>query len=319
MKEHEHSEHEHGESCGLGHGSPNKLRTAIGRNLLIAVFITALIFLVELAGGFLTNSLALISDAGHMFVDVASLLLSMFAIWFAQRPADKKRTFGMYRIEILAALFNGISLGLLSFFIFYEGYQRFFAPEAVKSVPMIIIAFVGLVANIVSGLILHNDSKHNINVRGAFLHVLGDALSSVGVIVAGAVIYFTGWSKIDPLISIAIAVIILKGAWGLIKESLDVLLEAVPDKVDLEGVIKEIELITQAEKVHHVHFWTISSNVYALSGHIKVGDMPVSRTEKLTEEVRERLRNKFSIEHVTLQYECNECSEDTGADGVDGQ
>ncbi len=308
--EHEYNGHGHN-----GHAR-DILRGSIAKNLLIATVITAVIFVAELIGGILTNSLALVSDAGHMFIDIASLLLSFAAIKISQKAPTARNTFGLYRVEILAALVNGATLFGLSGFIFYEAIKRLGTPETVNSVPMIIIAVIGLVSNIATGLLLHGDSHHNINARGAFLHVVGDALSSVGVIVAGLIIYFTKWQLADPIVSMVMAAVILKGAYGLVKESVDVLLESVPKNVDLETVKEEIKTITAALEVHHVHFWTISSNVYALAAHVRLKDMNISETEGLSEQVRLRLKAEYNIEYVTLQFECSECREEPIEDGA---
>ena len=304
-EKHSHNGHGH-ERSGHAH---NISRGSLAKNLLWATAITSVIFFAELIGGILTNSLALISDAGHMFIDVASLVLSFVAIKISERPANSKKTFGFYRVEILAALINGATLLALSGFIIYEAIIRLKSPETVNSLPMMVIAFIGLAANIVSGALLHGDSHHNINARGAFMHIVGDALSSLGVIAAGAVIYFTGWQTADPLVSILIALVILKGAYGLVREAVDVLLESVPKNIDLNAVINEIRTTTCAIEVHHVHFWTISSGVYALAGHVRIKNMNVAETEGMAELVRVSLKEKFGIEHVTLQFECTECRE----------
>ncbi len=303
------AEHEHNGHGHKGHAR-NISRSAIANNLLIATAITTVIFIAELIGGILTHSLALVSDAGHMFIDIASLVLSFAAIKLSQRAPTARNTFGFYRVEILAALLNGATLFALSGFIFYEAIRRFGTPEDVKSVPMIIIAVIGLVSNIASGLLLHGDSHHNINARGAFLHIVGDALSSAGVIIAGLIIYFTKWELADPIVSMVMAAVILKGAYGLVKESVDVLLESVPKSVNLDTVKEEIKTVAGALEVHHVHFWTISSNVYALAAHVRVKNMNISDTEGLSELVRNRLKAEYNIEYVTLQFECSECREE---------
>ena len=264
---------------------------------------------VEVVGGFLTNSLALISDAGHMFIDSLSLLMSIFAVRFALKPATSKRTFGFYRVEIIVALVNGMTLGVLSIFIFYQAALRLFAPPGIKTFPMIIVAVLGLIANIIGALIIRKDSKENLNVKGAFLHIVGDTLSSVGVIIGGIVMYFTYWYILDPVISILIGIVILRGAGGLIKDSFEILLESVPADIDIDKITEDIKKISNAKKVHHLHFWTISSNVHALSVHIQVDDINVSDTEKISAAIREKLAEDYHIEHATMQYECTECTE----------
>jgi len=207
------------------------------RDLLIALFITAAIMVAELIGGLLSNSLALLSDAGHMLMDVLALLLSYFALCFALRPATQKQTFGFYRLEILAALVNGTVLLFLSLFIFYEAYQRLIAPREIRGLLMLGVAAIGLGANIVSALVLRAGSHESLNVKGAFFHVLGDLLSSLGVILAGTIIVLTGWKRVDSIISFVIGIIILIGAYKLVMESVHILLESTPKDVDLSEVI----------------------------------------------------------------------------------
>lgn len=280
-----------------------------GKNLGIAAGITAFIMLAEFIGGYLTNSLALVSDAGHMLVDVLSLVLSLFAYNYAKKPATEKNTFGFYRVEILVALLNGITLGILSAFILYESWQRLFTVPEVKSLPMIYVAVIGLVANVISGLVIMKNSKHNINIRGAYLHIVGDALSSVGVIIAGLLMLFFGWYLADAVVSVLVALMILKGGWRLVKESVFILLEAVPEGYDISKVGEDIKITASAKEVHHLHIWTLSSRIHALSCHIKVPDMKITESEELVINIQEMLKNKYDIKHVTIQLECEECSE----------
>ena len=308
---HEHSSAEFHNEAGEQHDHHGHvhLNTSTGNSLLIAAAITFFIMLAEFVAGYITNSLALISDAGHMLVDVLSLVLSLVAYNYAKRPATEKNTFGFYRLEILTALLNGISLGVLSAFIIYEAWQRFFITPEIKSVPMIIVAIIGLAANVLSGFVLIKHSKKNINIKGAYLHIIGDALSSVGVIIAGIAIYFFNWSFADPVISVIIALMILKGSWSLIKESVSVLLESVPYGYDIKEIAEQIKVTSKAKEVHHIHIWTISSELHALSCHIKVPDMKITESEELVLEVQEMLKVKYNIKHVTIQFECQECAE----------
>ena len=298
---HQHHGHEH-----HAHG---RASSGTGKNLLIAAGITAFIMLVELAGGIFTNSLALISDAGHMLVDVLSLALSLFAYNYSKKPSTKKNTYGFYRVEILVALINGISLGVLSVFILYESWQRFFTVPEVRSLPMIYVAVIGLISNVISGLVIMKDSKVNINIRGAYLHIIGDALSSVGVIVAGLLMLFLGWNLADPIVSALIALMILKGGWGLVKEAVFVLLEAVPEGYDINKIGEDIKKTAGAKEVHHVHIWTLSSKIHALSCHVKVPDMKITESEELVLNIQEMLKIKYDIKHVTIQFECEACAE----------
>jgi len=289
-----------------GNGEERPVR-GYQRELLIALVITTTIMVAEFTGGLLANSLALLSDAAHMLTDVLALLLSILAFRFSTKPPTKKTTFGFYRLEIFAAQINGGVLVFLSLFIFYEAYHRLIAPEPIKSQLMMIVAGVGLLANIASALILHKSSKKNLNVKASFLHIVGDLLSSVGVIIGGAIIHFTGWFIIDPILSVMIGLIILKGAYGVVMETANVLLEAVPKHINLEGLIREIEAMEGVESFYDVHLWTITSGLYALSGHVLIKDQMVSESTRILERIREHFRERYDINHTTLQFECESC------------
>jgi cobalt-zinc-cadmium efflux system protein len=280
------------------------------RPLLIALGITSVVMLAEFVGGLLANSLALLSDAAHMLADVLALLLSIVAFRFSSRPPTNRTTFGFYRLEIFAAQINGGILVFLSLFIFYEAYQRLLQPEPIKSLLMMIIASVGLLANAASALVLHKSSRKNLNVKAAFLHIMGDLFSSAGVIIGGIVIYFTGWFVIDPILSLMIGLIILKGAYSVVKETGIVLLEAVPKHIKLERLIREVESIEGIESFHDVHVWTITSGLYALSGHVQIQDQRISESTQIMEGVKEYLTQRYHIDHTTLQFECESCEPD---------
>ncbi|MFA4836688.1 MAG: cation diffusion facilitator family transporter [Dehalococcoidia bacterium] len=275
--------------------------------LLIALAITGLMAVVELVGGLLSNSLALLGDAAHMFTDTMALGLSLFALNLAKRPASESKTFGYLRAEILAALINGMILILVTVFIFYEAYQRALDPPEVHGSLMLIVAAIGLVANLIGISVLYSGSRQNLNVKGAFLHMWGDAISSVGVIVAGIIILLTGWNIADPILSILIGIIILRGAIRLVWESVNILLEAVPKDLDIGQIIGEIKSIDGLRDVHDIHVWTITSGVYALSAHLLIEDQLLSRTAEISERIDHVLSQKFGIGHSTLQFECEEC------------
>lgn len=280
------------------------------RNLLIALFVTGTIMVAEVIGGLLSNSLALLSDAGHMLMDILALLLSFFALRFATRPATERQTFGFYRLEILAALINGTVLLGLSLFIFYEAYQRFIEPREIKGFLMLGVAAIGLGANMVSALVLRAGSHKSLNVKGAFLHVIGDLLSSVGVIIGGAIILLTGWERVDAIISFVIGGIILVGAYNLVMESVHILLESTPKDVGLHEVIREVKAIEGVRDLHHVHLWTITSGIYALSAHVLIEDQMTSRSSQILEDINTFLRDSFNIDHTTIQFECETCQTD---------
>jgi cobalt-zinc-cadmium efflux system protein len=292
------------------HNERNGAAGGFQKPLLIALWITAVVMIAEFVGGLLANSLALLSDAAHMLTDIAALLLGILAFQFSTKPPTNKTTFGFYRLEIFAAQINGGVLALLSFFIFYAAYQRLLQPEPIKGPLMLVVACVGLVANIVGVLVLHKTSKENLNVKAAFLHIVGDLISSVGVIIGGIIISLTGWFPIDPILSIMIGLIILKGAYSVVKETAAILLEAVPKHIDLEKLIEEVKAIEGVKSFHDVHVWTITSGLYALSGHVQLQDQQISESTRILEVIQEYLRQLYKINHTTLQLECHACEPD---------
>ncbi len=279
------------------------------RGLKIALSITIIMTVVEAIGGFLANSLALIGDAGHMLTDSIAIAIGLFAIVIASRPPDIRRTYGHYRFEILAALINGAILLFVAGYIFYESYQRFVNPPEVKGVTVLVIASMGLIANLMGIYFLRRGQQINLNIRSAFLHMLGDTLSSIGVIAAGIIIYFTGWMLIDSIVSILIGGIILKGALELVLESGNILLESVPKGISLESVSDSMYSVKGVLDVHDLHLWSITSGMNALSAHILIEDQRLSEGARIINEVNEILRNKFDISHTTLQLECSNCNE----------
>jgi cobalt-zinc-cadmium efflux system protein len=277
------------------------------RRLLVALSITGLMTIVELAGGLISNSLALIGDAGHMFTDTLALGLSLFALNLTKRPASQTKTYGYYRAEILAALVNGAILVAVSGYIFYEAYHRFVEPPEVRGGLMLIVAAIGLAANVVGISILRSAGSRNLNVKGAFLHMWSDTLSSIGVIAAGAIIFVTGRTIADPIISIIIGLLILRGAGGLVWESVNILLEAVPKHLDMSRINDSVRKIKGVKDIHDVHLWAITSGMYAMSCHLLIEDQMVSNCTQIVEEVNKTLSQEFGISHSTVQLECEEC------------
>jgi len=257
--------------------------------------------IAEAVGGWYTNSLALIADAGHMLTDVAALTLTLCAIWFGSRAATSRKTYGYYRLEILAAFVNGIALVLLSVWIGIEAFGRWQSPPEIAGTEMSLIASGGLAVNILAAFLLHSDHKHDLNMRGAFLHVMGDLLGSVMAIIAGVLIVAFGWLWADALGSILISVIIIAGSWRLILESVNVLLEGTPAHINLDAVESDIVNTAGVAGVHDLHIWTISSGIEALSAHIS-HDESVSHSELLGL-VRKKLHDNFGIDHLTIQME----------------
>lgn len=300
---HDHS-HGHHHGHGHGHGSPANLRAERRKDrkrLIGALAFTGVIAVAEAVGGYITNSLALLSDAGHMLTDVSAIALSLLALWFASKPANVKKTYGYYRLEILSALVNGMLLLAITGFIVWEAWGRFQAPEPVKLGPMLVVSVIGLVANLIALSFLHR--SHSMTVRGAFLHVLGDTLSSVGVIAGALIMWSTGWFVVDPIISVVISVVILVGAYRLVRDAVDVLLEATPAHVDMEAVRDLMAKVPGVTGVHDLHVWTISSGIYALSVHLVVPDPLACNNDEILSAVKHQLYDRFGIDHTTIQIE----------------
>lgn len=255
----------------------------------------------EAIGGWLTNSLALLADAGHMLTDVGALALTLAAIWFASRPATSSKTYGYYRLEILAAFVNGIVLVLLSLWVIYEAYERWRDPPEVLGLGLTIVAVGGLLVNLTAAYLLHGSHEHDLNMRGAWLHVIGDALGSVAAIVAGILIIAFNWLWADAVVSVLISLIIIYGAWKLIRESVNVLLEGTPSHINLKAVEESILRLKNVRDVHDLHIWTITSGIEALSVHI-VHEEGVLQNQLLLD-VRRNLHDEFGIDHLTIQTE----------------
>ena len=262
--------------------------------------VSTLLCIAEALGGYWTNSLALLSDAAHMFTDVAALGLTLFALWVGGRPASDRKTYGWYRAEILAALVNGVILWVLTVFLVLEAWHRLGAPEPVAARGMLIIAALGLVVNVFVARRLHEHQEHSLNVRGAYLHVLSDLLGSIGAMAAAVVILLTGWTVVDAAASLVIAALIFVSSWQLVREAVDVLMEAVPAHVDLDALCCRLRAVADVEEVHDVHVWTLTTGRYALSAHA------VSRDHVSHDALLDRLTavcGEFGIDHVTIQIE----------------
>ena len=292
------------------HPEEKRADAAASQPLKITLFLVLVIMVAEILGGIFSNSLALLSDAGHMLTDALALGLSLLAMNLARRPATPTKTFGYLRAEIMAALANGIILILISAVIFYEAYLRFQTQTTIKSPLMLIVAGIGLVANVIMIFVLREQSHKSINVKSAFWHILGDTLSSVGVIAAGVIIQLTGWTLADPILAIVIGVVILWGAVRIVKESGDILLESVPPHVAMDKVTAAVKGVSGVEDIHEIHIWTITSGVYALSAHLKITDRMVSQSSDIMTLVNEILATEFNITHTTLQLECENCTTD---------
>lgn len=282
-----------GHAHAAGHASAT-------RALRLALFVTATFLLVEVVGGIVSNSLALLADAGHMLTDVGALGLSLFVAWFSRQAASPQKTYGYLRWEILAALLNGAALLVISLWICVEAVLRFQAPEPIGSGLMLAVAVAGLLVNMAAAWVLHGSHEHNMNVRGAYLHVLGDLLASVATIAAAVVIRTTGWLEADPVASILSTILIVRGAWRLVSEAVNVLLEATPAHISVADVRQRLAGIAHVESVHDLHVWTVTSGIVAMSAHAIVRE--AEHHQQVLESVHDAMRD-LGIGHVTMQLE----------------
>jgi cobalt-zinc-cadmium efflux system protein len=292
--------HSHGHSHSGGPGHIHSSGEVHARGLRIALALTALFFVVEVAGGFLANSLALLADAGHMLTDVAALGLSLFVAWFSRQPETPSKTYGYLRWEILAAFLNGTTLLLISAWIISEAVLRLRHPQPVASGLMLGVAAASVVTNLASAWVLHGGSRASLNLRGAYIHVLGDLLGSVGTVAAALVVRFTGWLPADPLASIVMTVLIVRGSWRLVRESVDILLESTPAHLSTGAIRSQLAAIPGIESVHDLHVWTVTSGVIAMSAHAIVREP--ERHQHVLEHIHDAMR-LFGIDHVTIQLE----------------
>lgn len=283
----------------IGHGI-----TAAGRHttrLIWAFGLTVVFLIVEVIGSFWTGSLALMADAGHMFTDAAGLSLSLLAVWFAAKPPTQTNTYGYVRLEILAALANGVLLFTVGIFILYEAYQRVWSPPTILAGPMLVISIIGLGVNFISMFLLHSGTGESLNLRAAYLEVLGDAMASLGVILAALTIQLTGWTLVDPLISGGIGLFILPRTWSLIKQATRILLEGAPPHLDVSEIERAIRTSHGVRDVHDLHVWTLTSGKDAMSAHVLVDDF--ADGQHILKDLQDLLSERFGIEHVTIQLE----------------
>jgi cobalt-zinc-cadmium efflux system protein len=280
-----------------------------GATLRTALALTCVILVVEFAGGLISHSLALLSDAGHVLTDVFALGLAWFAVEQSKRPADRRRSYGYQRVSILAALVNSVTLIVIVIAIAYEAVRRLASPEPVQGGVVIVTALIGIAINAYVVFGLRGETK-SLNMRAAFLHVAGDIGASLGVVVAGVVILFTGWLYIDPILSLGIAALIAFGAWRIVRETVNLLLEGTPPDIDLSAVTAEIDRTDKVVSLHDLHVWALSSEDTALSVHVVVGDCPLGDAEHLVRDLEQRLCARFDIGHTTIQVEsCHPCHE----------
>lgn len=279
------------------------------KKLFISIALTGLVFVAEFSGGLWTGSLALLSDAAHVFMDVFALVLSYLAIRAATFPANDRHTYGYHRMQVLAALANGATLLFISFEILKEAIHRFQNPQPIVAGPMLVIALIGLVVNIIVAWVLRDHDHEDLNTRSAFLHVLGDAVASVGVIGAGVAIYFTGLSWIDPLVSVFISLLILFSSGRLLKETVHILAEGIPNGMTASEVAGTMKSVTGVAEVHDLHIWTVSPGYVALSAHVILQDQMLSQSESIMKALKDKLDMQYEIEHTTIQFECKNCGQ----------
>jgi cobalt-zinc-cadmium efflux system protein len=291
------------------HIHDNEQNKGMIRRMSWALGLTFLIFIAEAIGGLLSNSLALLSDAGHLFADVFALGLSLGALHLSRLPSTEKRTYGYHRAEVLAAIINGITLVVIAGVIFFEAYKRIFNPEPVKTVAMLIVAVIGLAVNIIIAITLHKSSRGNLNVKSAYLHVIGDLLASIGVIAGALIMMLTGNYLADPIISVLVGLIILRGAYSVIKEGGNILLEAVPSRIDLDELKQDILNTPGVRGLHDLHVWTLSSSRIILTVHIMIGSTEPHVGGGVLDRLKGMFKSKYGIGHSTIQFECD-CCED---------
>jgi cobalt-zinc-cadmium efflux system protein len=295
--------HHHGHSHGHAHDHARAGRDN-ARRLAFTLALQAAYLVAEVVGGYLANSLSLLADAGHMLSDVAALALSLFAVWIAQKPATARRTFGYYRTEILAALANAATLIAISIYIFYEAAQRLRSPEPVEGMIVVWVALGGLLVNGIGAAILHGGREHSLNIRGAWLHLMTDAAGNVGVIAGGILVWAWGIDWADPAMSVLIGLLVIWSSWGLLKDSVGVLLEGVPSHIDVDAVRAALLEVAGVESVHDLHVWTITSGMEALSCHVVVGGRDERRASgEILADVHCVLHQRFGLHHLTIQIE----------------
>lgn len=289
------------------HTHPDETHRQNTARLALSLVITLAFVVVEVIAGLWANSLALLTDAAHNFTDVLALALSWHALTLAARPANARRTFGYHRAGILVALFNSTTLVLIALGIFYEAYHRLLAPPQVDAHILTLVAAVAFVVNLGTALLIRRGSEHDLNMRSAFIHLIGDAASTFAAILAGIGIVLTGWQWLDPLASVLIGALILWNAWLIIRESVAILVEGTPRDVNLDDIVRDLKHVNGVNDVHDLHVWSITQSMRALSAHIATDDIPISASAAIQREINQLLWQRYGIAHATLQFECAEC------------
>ncbi len=275
--------------------------------LSLSLFLTLVFVVIEAGAGYFANSLALLTDAAHNLTDVIALALSWFAIRLTSQPANAKKTYGYHRAGILVALLNSTTLVLISIGIFYEAYLRFISPPDVKSSILIGVGLIAIVINLVTALLVHRGSESDLNLRSAFVHLMGDVISTIGAVIAGVIIYFTKANWLDPFVSVLIGFLILYNAWGILRETVDILLESTPRDLDLKKMVRDITSVNGVLGVHDLHVWSLTQNLRTMSAHILTEDISVSAGAEIQSRINELVYHRYNIVHATLQLECVDC------------
>ena len=278
--------------------------------LALALFLTLGFVVVEAGAGFFANSLALLTDAAHNLTDVIALALSWYAVWLTLQPSNSQKTFGYHRAGILVALLNSTTLVIISLGIFYEAYRRFLTPPDVNAPVLVVVGVIAVIVNFVTAWMVRRGSEHDLNLRAAFVHLMTDVISTLGAVIAGALIYFTHADWLDSFVSVLIGVLILYNAWGIVKESVEILLEATPRDLDMPALVNDIKQVDGVLGVHDLHVWSLTQNLRTMSAHILTQDVPISTGALIQGRVNELVSNRYNIAHATLQLECVDCEPD---------
>ncbi len=289
------------------HSNIGDLTKQTTKRLTLSLILTAAFVVIEVIAGVFGNSLALLTDAAHNFTDVIALGLSWYALHLATKPAHAGKTFGYHRVGILVALINSTTLILIAFGIFFEAYHRFLIPPEVDSTLLIGVGAVAFIINLVTALMVKEGSENDLNLRSAFLHLMGDVMSTLGAVIAGIIIAFTNWNWLDPFVSVLIGVFILYNAWSILKQTIHILLESTPENINMDSMVTELRSVNGVLDVHDLHVWSISENLRMLSAHVVIDNVSIGEGVSIQHNINELLAHNYNIQHATLQMECEGC------------
>ena len=292
------------------HSHVGDLANQTTKRLALSLSLTAIFVFIEVAAGVLSNSLALLTDAAHNFTDVIALGLSWYALKIATKPANAGKTFGYHRVGILVALVNSTTLILIAFGIFYEAYHRFITTPEVNAPILVGVGIIAVIINVVTAWLVHKGSESDLNLRSAFLHLMGDVMSTLGAVIAGVIIYFTQWNWLDPLVSVLIGGFILWNAWSILRQSIHILLESTPENIDMKEMVEKLHTVNGVRSVHDLHVWSINENLRMLSAHVVTDEVSLRDGILIQNGINELLTHEYNIQHATLQLECEGCQYD---------